>query len=542
VAALARSRRMTAAALGRGGVIGLVGSTDHKRIAMRTAVAAGAFFAAGGLLALLMRAELAQPGLQIISTGTYNALFTMHGSTMIYLFVTPFALALGLYIVPLQVGAAEVAGPRWALAGWWLYVLGGLTMYGGFLTRGGAAQATWVGFDPLSNAVHSPGEGMDMWILGVALATAGELLWGACLLATVLRHRAPHMTLLRVPVFSWTVLVTSLMVLFAFPVLIAAMGLLWVERQWGGVFGGAEGPVAYQHLFWFYGHPVVYVMFFPFVGAVAETIATFSGRRFFGYHAMIASLLLFTALSMSVWAHHMFAIDGVTVKYFSLTSIALVLPAGIEYLDMVGTLWGGAIRLTTAMLFALGFLVQFLVGGLSGIWVGSSVLDYHANNSYFVVAHFHYTLFGGSFFGLLAAVYMWWPKVTGTLLREGLGRLHFALSVLGANLTFFPMFFLGRDGMTRRVADYPESAGWGTLNLLESLGALCIALSLLVFALNVAVSLWRRRPATDDPWGGHTLEWATTSPPPRHNFTRLPPVRSYAPLDDLRHAGREQPA
>jgi cytochrome c oxidase subunit 1 len=523
-----------AVAVRGGAVLGLVSATDHKRVAVRAAVTAAVFFAAGGVMAMLMRTELAQPGLQVVSTSTYNALFTMHGSTMIYLFLTPFGLALGLYLVPLQIGAAQIAGPRWAHAGWWLYVLGGVTMYAGFLTRAGAASATWSGFDPLSNTVNSPGQGMDLWIFGVALATAGELIWGACLLATLLRRRAPGMTLLRMPVFSWTMLVTSLMVLVAFPVLIVAMGLLWIERQWGGVFSSPDGPVAYQHLFWFYGHPVVYVMFFPFVGAVAEAVAIFSGRRFFGYYAMVGSLLLFTSLSMSVWAHHMFTVGGVTVKYFSLTSIALSVPAGVEYFDMIGTLWGGAIRLTTPMLFALGFLIQFLVGGLTGIWVGSSVLDYHVNNSYFVVAHFHYTLFGGSFFGLLCAVYLWWPKVTGTLLREGLGRVHFALSVLGANLTFFPMFFLGRDGMTRRVADYPRSAGWGTLNLLETIGAGLIALSVLVFLVNVAVSLALPRPAGDDPWEGQTLEWATSSPPAPLNFTALPPVRSYHPLFDLR--------
>ena len=516
-------------------MIAALGSTDHKRVAVRIVLVAAAFFAAAGVMALVMRAELASPGLQVVSTGTYNVLFTMHGSTMIYLFVTPFALALGVYFVPLQVGAAEISGPRWALAGLWLFVLGGLSMYAGFLTRNGAAQATWVGFDPLSNAVNSPGEGMDLWILGVALAAAGELLWGLCILMTVLRKRTPGMTMLRIPVFSWAMTVTSLMVIFAFPVLIVAMALLWVERQWGGIFDGSEGPVAYQHLFWFYGHPVVYVMFFPFVGAVAECVSIFSGRRFFGYIAMAGSLLLFTSLSMSVWAHHMFTIDGVTVKYFSLTSIALVIPAGIEYIDMIGTLWGGAIRLTTAMLFALGFLIQFLIGGLTGIWVGSSVLDYHVNNSYFVVAHFHYTLFAGSFFGAMAAVYLWWPKVTGVLLREGLGKLHFWLAALGANLTFFPMFLLGRDGMTRRVADYPEDAGWNTLNALSSLGAALIAVSLVVFVINVAVSSTRRRAAGDDPWEGHSLEWATTSPPPRHNFDRaLPPIRSYHPLYDLR--------
>src|SRR3954452_22170369 len=282
-------------------------------------------------------------------------------------------------------------------------------------------------------------------------------------------------------------------------------------------------------------------MFFPFVGAVAECVSIFSGRRFFGYLAMVGSLLLFTSLSMSVWGHHMFAVDGVTVKYFSLTSIALLVPAGVEYFDMIATLWGGTVRLTGAMLFALAFLVQFLIGGLTGIWVGSSVLDYHVNNSYFVVAHFHYTLFAGSFFGATAAVYLWWPKVTGCMLREGLGKVHFWLAVLGANLTFFPMFFLGRDGMTRRIADYPRDAGWTTLNLLSSIGAALSALSLLVFLLNVGVSLARRREAGDDPWEGNSLEWATSSPPPRHNFTRpLPPIRSYHPLHDLRTGDDDQ--
>jgi len=526
---------MTTVAVPRADAPGAFGATDHKRVAVRMALTAVAFFAAGGMLALVMRAELAEPGLQVVSTGTYNVLFTMHGSTMVYLFVTPFALALGLYLIPLEIGAAETAGPRWALAGSWLLTLGGLSMYAGFLTRNGAAAATWVGFDPLSDAVNSPGEGMDLWILGVALAALGEWIVGLCILLTVLRKRTPGMTMLRIPVFAWAMTVTCLMVAFAFPALIAAMGLLWVERQWGGIFDSSEGPVAYQHLFWFYGHPVVYVMFFPFVGAVAECVSVFSGRRFFGYLAMVGSLLLFTSLSMSVWAHHMFTIDGVTVKYFSLLSISLAIPAGIEYVDMIGTLWGGAVRLTTAMLFALGFLVQFLVGGLTGIFVGSSVLDYHVNNSYFVVAHFHYTLFAGSFFGAMAAVYLWWPKVTGTLLREGLGRVHFWLSVAGANLTFFPMFLLGRDGMTRRVADYPGDQGWNLENALSSLGAALIAVSLLVFAVNAVVSLVFRRPAGDDPWEGHTLEWATSSPPPRHNFDRaLPPIRSYHPLYDLR--------
>jgi cytochrome c oxidase subunit 1 len=522
----------TATAQPGSGVAGI----DHKSLGIRTAVVAFAFFAGGGVLALLMRSELARPGLQVVSHNTYNELFTMHGSTMIYLFVTPIALALGLYLVPLQVGARELAGARWALTGWWLLVIGGLAMWSGFLMQGGAANVTWSGFDPLSDSVNSPGRATDAWIHGVMLATTGELLMAGAIMATLVRGRAPGMTMLRLPVFSWTMFATVLMVLFAFPVLVVTMGLLWVQRQWGGIFDGPGGPVLYQHLFWFYGHPVVYVMFFPFVGAVGEVIAVFSGRRFFGYRFFTVSILLFAALSMSVWAHHMLTIPGVAVRYFSLTSTLLVIPAGIEYFDLVGTMVGGRIRLTVPMLFAIAFLIQFLVGGLSGIWIASPPLDNHENNSYFIVAHFHYTLLAGSVFGLFAGLYYWWPKVTGTLLREGLGRLHFGLFVVGTNLTFLPQFILGEEGMTRRIADYPAGLGWEDLNGLSTLGSYVIALSMAVFALNVWRSLRRPAPAGDDPWGGHTLEWATTSPPPPHNFAELPPIRSHAPLLDAREA------
>ncbi|HSD79082.1 MAG TPA: cbb3-type cytochrome c oxidase subunit I [Solirubrobacteraceae bacterium] len=517
-------------------LVDLVASTDHKSIGRRLVALSVLFFVAGGVMALLMRTELAQPGLQVVSTSTYNALFTMHGSVMIYLFVTPMALALGVYLVPLQVGAAEISGPRWCLAGLWLVLAGGVTMLSGFLTVDGPARATWIGVDPLSQTASTPGMGMDMWILGVLLATLGEVLLAACILLTALRRRAPGMTLLRMPVFAWSQVATCLMVVFAFPVLVTTMALLWTERRFGVTI---FDPVTYQHLFWFYGHPVVYVMFFPFVGATAEVFAAFSGRRFFGYRFFVASLLLFSALSMSVWAHHMFTTGQVTNKYFALTSTALVIPAGVEYFDLIGTLWKGRIRPTVPFLFGLAFLLQFLVGGLTGIWVAAPALDYHANNSYFVVAHFHYTLFAGSAFGMFAGLYYWWPKIAGVKLREGLGYVHFALWAVGANMTFFPMFLLGQDGMTRRIADYPSSSGWGTLNLVETIGSYLIGLGMLVFLANllIAHALPRRLPW--DPWdAGQTLEWATSCPPPRHNFDALPPVRSYAPLLDLREAAR----
>jgi cytochrome c oxidase subunit I len=526
----------TAAVAVRGAPLRTLASTDHKRVAAHALAVAFAFFIAGGVLALIMRGQLAADG-GLVSQSAYNQLFTMHGSTMIYLFMVPVALAVGLYLVPLQVGAADVTGQRAALAGLWLLVIGGLSMWSGFLTSGGAASASWWGFDPLSDSIHSPGSGMELWIFGVVMATLGQLLWAGCILLTALRARAPGMTLMRMPVFTWSMVATCLLTVFAFPALIVALGLLWAQRHFGGVLTGGLGAVDYQQLFWFYGHPVVYVMFFPFVGMVGEIIATFSARRLFGYRAFVLALLAFSGLSMTVWAHHMFTMGQVTNKYFALTSTALVVPGGIEYLDFMATLWRGKLRFTVAFLFALAFLVQFLIGGLTGVILASPPLDYGLNMSYFVIAHFHYTIFAGSAFGLFAGVFYWFPKVTGMLLRERLGRLQLVLMVIGTNVAFFPMFVLGAEGMTRRIARYPASTGWQALNVLETAGALVIALSVLVFIANVVISLRQRRPAGEDPWQGQTLEWATSSPPPRYNFAALPPVRSFAPLLDLRAEG-----
>jgi cytochrome c oxidase subunit 1 len=514
-------------------------ATDHKKTAAKVAIASLFFFGLSGLLALTMRAELAQPGQQFLSDHSYNELFSMHGSGMIYLFLTPAALALGLYLVPLQVGASQVAAPRLALAGFWIYLVGGLAMYSGFLTNNGAGSATWTATIPLSNSTGTPGVGMDLWVIGVGLATLGTLLIAITILGTILRLRAPGMTMLRMPVFSWTMLATTFMVVAAFPVLIGEMCLLLADRHIGGIFTGATGSIAYQHIFWFYGHPVVYVMFFPFVGAVGEAVATFARKRFFGYKALVVSLLFFTALSMSVWGHHMFVTGAVKNQYYSLTSTMLAIPAGIEYFDLIATMIGGSIVLRAPMLFALGFILQFLIGGLTGIVVASPPLDYHVNGTYFIVAHFHYTLFAGSLFGLLAGLHFWFPKATGAMLREGLAKASFWVLVVGANLTFFPMFFLGYDGMPRRVADYEPR--FGDLNLLSSIGAGVIAIGVGMVLANIFVSLRRREPAGDDPWGAHTLEWATTSPPPLRNFEGpLPEITSYAPLLDRRERARER--
>jgi cytochrome c oxidase subunit 1 len=525
----------------RGGIVGWAASTDHKRIGLLQAGTSLLLLLVSGALALVMRVELAAPGLQVLSEDAYNQMFSMHGSAMIYLVATPLALALGIYLVPLQIGAAGLLGARVALLGYWLFAVGALVMYAGFATVHGAGRAGWTAFPPLSGSVFSPGTGMDLWIAGVVFSTLGMTLQAVVVMVTILRARAPGLTLLRLPIFSWAMLGTCFLVVTSFPLLLAAMLLLWAQRHTGlDVFDPAGGPQAYQQLFWWYGHPAVYVIFFPFLGAVAESVATFSRRRLFGYPGMVISLMLFTALSMSVWAHHMFTTGAVTNEYFALNSTILAIPAGLEYLALVGTLVGGALVLSTALLFSVGFLALFLIGGLSGIFTASPPLDYHVHDTYFVVAHFHYTIFAGSLFGLFAGIFYWFPKATGLLLREGLGKLQFALFFVGVNLTFFPMFVLGWEGMPRRVADYGADAGFTTMNQLATAGAGVIVLGFLAFLWNVVTSVRRPRRAGNDPWGGQTLEWYTTSPPPRHNFDALPPVRSHAPLLDLREREREE--
>jgi cytochrome c oxidase subunit 1 len=518
-------------------------STDHKRIGLLTIGTALALFAAMGVLALIMRAQLGRPDQHLVSPEQYNALFTMHGTGMISLVLTPIAVGLGVYLIPLMVGAPMIAASRLALLGYWLYLTGAVALLWGFGSPGPATDGWWA-YTPLSTSLYSPGPGLDLWITGVTLSAAGMILLAGTTLYTVLLRRAPHMTMLRIPVFGWTQIVTCLMVLAAFPPLLAAMGLLVAGRLNPALFTHNLGNILYEHLFWFYGHPVVYVMFFPFVGCVAEVLAAFAGRRFFGYKGTVISLLVFAALSMAVWGHHLFTTGQVVNDYYSLTSVLLAVPAGLEYFSFLGTLVGARIRYQVPMLFALAFIPQFLIGGLTGIMVATPTVDYQVNNSYFVVAHFHYTLFAGSVFGLFAGIYFWFPKVTGLMLSERLGRVHFVLMVIGANLTFGPMFGLGYLGMPRRIASYAVSTGFFTLNLISSVGALILGLAMLVFAYNVQRSVRRRVPAPPDPWGGHTLEWATSSPPPRFNFSAafpVPRVRSYAPLLD-RPAASPQPA
>jgi cytochrome c oxidase subunit 1 len=529
----------TAAARGGPGT-GLAGwlmTTDHKRIGILTLSTAFVMFLFDGVLGMTMRAQLARPGQHLLSPQQYNKVVTMHGTGMIAVSITPFALGLGVYLIPLQVGAPRIAAPRLTLLGYWLGALGAVLLIWGFLNPDGGADAGWWGYTPLSNAVYAPGAGESLWLAGVFLAASGMIMQGATVLWTILRMRAPGMTMLRLPVFGWTMIVTSLMTLASFPALLTAMGVLAAGRIDPGLLAGNGWNLAYENLFWFYGHPVVYVMFFPFVGAVAEVLAVFSGRRFFNYTGTAFSLLAFAALSMAVWGHHMFISGQEVNDYFSLTSILLTIPAGMEYFGFLGTLWGGRLRYTTAMLFALAFIPQFLIGGLSGIMLGTPSVDYAVNNSYFVVAHFHYTLFAGSVFGFFAGVYFWWPKATGFLLSERIGKVHFVLMVIGANMTYLPMFFLGLKGMPRWIASYPAGAGFSTLSLISSIGAGFIGLAMIAFLYNIYISARARKPAGPDPWGGYSLEWLTSSPPPRFNYNGqypIPVIRTFTPALDLR--------
>lgn len=512
-------------------------TTDHKRIALLTIGTALVYFFVNGAVALTMRAQLAQPGLDILSPQQYLQFMTQHGTGMIQTVMTPISLGLGVYLVPLQVGAPRIAAPRAALLGYWMYLFGSLLLLWGFVTPDGGASAGWWGYTPLSNSIYTPGFGESLWAAGVFMIGAGMMLQGGCVLWTILRMRAPGITMMRMPVFCWTQVVTTLMVLASFPALILAMSLIAAERIDPSAFASNAWNIGYENLFWFYGHPVVYVIFFPFVGCVVETLQTFTGRRFFGYQGTVLSLLLFASGSMSVWGHHLFASGQEVNDYFSLSSMMLTIPAGIEYFGFLGTLWGGRIRYTTAMLFALTFIPQFLIGGLTGILVANPAIDYHFNNSYFILGHFHYTILAGSFFGFMAGCYLWFPKATGYMLNERLGKLHWLLLTIGTNVTFFPMFILGYDGMPRWMATYRTGAGFTTLSLISTIGAGIIGLAMLVFVFNIYASVRFPVLAGPNPWPAHTLEWATSSPPPRFNFNLtypVPPVRSFAPLLDYR--------
>jgi cytochrome c oxidase subunit I len=527
-----------------GGLTGWLTTTDHKRIGILYMGSAFVFFLIAGLMAEGMRAELAAPGIQYVAEQGYDQLFTMHGTLMLLLFGTPMAVGLANYIVPLQIGTDDMSFPRLNALSFWLFLVGSLVVLSSFLVQGGPAAIGWTGYTPLSDVTFEPGAGVDLWIVGLILTGISTVIGAINFIVTIYGRRAPGMTLFRMPIFTWNILVTGLLILFAFPPLTAAMAMLFIDRHLGGTFflpalGGSA--ILWQHLFWFFGHPEVYILILPFFGVITEIISVFSRKPVFGYSAFVLATITIASLSMSVWAHHMFATGAVSNPFFSIASFAIAVPTGIKFFNWIGTMWRGHITFETPMLWAIGFLYLFLLGGITGIIVASPALDYHLTDTYFVVAHFHNTLIGGSVFAIFAGLYYWFPKMTGRRLSEGLGRLQWALWMVGFTLTFLPQYELGLIGMPRRIADYPADAGWTTLNQLSTIGAAILGIGVLPFLAAVFLALRRPPDQGPDPWGGATLEWWTDSPPPHGNFHDLPPIRSPRPVWDARIAAGEGP-
>jgi cytochrome c oxidase subunit I len=525
------------------GLLGWLTTTNHKHIGILYVVTTLGFFALSGLMAMLIRADLTVPAHPLVGAQVYAEMFTLHGTAMIFLVIAPFGLGIANYILPLQIGAPDMAYPRLNALSYWLFLLGGIVIMSGLLTRDGAASAGWYAYAPLSTT-GTAGTGQDLWALGVLMVLASSTMTAINLIATTVLYRAPGMLMWRLPIFCWDMIVTSLLILMAFPPLVATLAGMLIDRQLGGhLFDPSRGgsAVLYQHMFWFFGHPEVYVMVLPFFGIITEIIAVFSRKPVFGYTGFVLSTLAIAGLSMAVWAHHMFVTGAVANPFFSAMSFAIAVPTGIKFVNWIGTMWRGSIVLSTAMLFSIGFMLNFLIGGVTGVMIAAPPIDYWANQTYFLVGHFHYVLGGGSMFAAIAAVYYWFPKITGAMLRESLGKLQFWLLFVGFNVTFWPMHIVGLWGMQRRTVTYPNLPGWGTINLISSIGTVLLAVGVLVFLWNLWVSLRWRIPAGADPWDGFTLEWATTSPPPEFNFEHLPPIRSERPVYDLHHPAHATP-
>lgn len=513
-------------------------STDHKRIGILYMGTALFFFCIAGALAMLIRVQLARPDQHVVGAHMYDELFTLHGTAMIFFVVAPFGLGLANFLVPLQIGAADMAFPRFNAFSFWIFALGGITVFAGLFAAGGAAASGWTAFAPLSEIRIAAGAGQDLWIAGLLMASVSSIATAVNLITTTFLYRAPGMTMWRIPIFTWEMVATSLLILMAFPPLAAVLFMLLVDRNLGGhFFDAAAGgnPILYQHLFWFFGHPEVYVMILPYFGVVTEIVATFSRKPVFGYVGLVLSAFAIAGLSMGVWAHHMFTTGEVSNGFFAGVSFLIAVPTGIKFFNWVGTMWRGSISLTVPMLFALGFMLNFLIGGITGVMVASPPIDFQAEDSYFLVSHFHYTLAGGSLFAVFAALFFWFPKFFGFKLGERAGRWCFATLFVGFNVTFFPMYFMGLEGMPRRVFTYPDVGHLGLLNAIATAGSAIMLAGVVVFFVNVVLSALARKPAGDNPWDGCTLEWATASPPPEFNFDALPPIRSERPVFDLNH-------
>ncbi|APT95747.1 cytochrome C oxidase subunit I [Corynebacterium stationis] len=514
-------------------------TTDHKQLGIMYIIMSFGFFFLGGLMALLIRAELFTPGLQFLSNEQYNQLFTMHGTVMLLLFSTPVVWGFANFVLPLQIGAPDVAFPRLNSFGFWITSVGGLVMLSGFLTPGGAADFGWTMYMPLADGVHTPGVGADMWIIGVGATGIGTVLSAINMITTILTMRAPGMTMFRLPIFVWGIFITAVLALLIFPLLLAAaLGVLYDRKLGGHIYdSGNGGAILWQHLFWFFGHPEVYVIALPFFGIVSEVVPVFSRKPLFGYIGMVFAMLAIGALSMAVWAHHMFVTGAVLLPFFSFMTFLIAVPTGMKFFNWVGTMWKGHITWDTPMIWAMGFMGTFLFGGMTGVMLAAPALDFQLAESYFLIAHFHYTVFGTVVFSAFAGVYFWFPKMTGRMLDERLGKIHFWLTFIGFHGTFLIQHWVGNMGMPRRYADYLESDGFTIFNQISTVFSFILGASVIPLVWNVFKSYRYGEIVTvDDPWGyGNSLEWATSCPPPRHNFNSLPRIRSERPAFELHY-------
>jgi len=502
-------------------------TVDHKKIGILYGFTSFVFFIIGGIQALIMRSQLATPDGEIVSAAMYNQLFTMHGLTMIFLVVMPMGTALINFLLPLMIGARDVAFPRMNAFSYWVFLLGGLFLYSSFIL-GGAADGGWFGYAPLNREL--PGNGMTYYSLGLQILGIASLAGAVNFIVTILNMRAPGMTLMRMPVFVWMTLVVSFLLLFALPVIGVALWQLMFDRLFGTSFydpGAGGDPLLWQHLFWLFGHPEVYIMILPAMGIVSEVLPAFARKPLFGYPAIVFAGAAIAFMGWGVWAHHMFAagLGPVANSAFALSTMLIAVPTGVKIFNWIGTIWGGAVRLTTAFLFAAGFVSMFIIGGLSGVTHAIVPHDAQQTDTYYVVGHLHYVLFGGSIFGLFAGLYYWWPKIFGRLLNERIGKLHFWLMIIGFNLTFGPFHVLGLLGMQRRIYRYAPGLGFDLWNLVATIGAFTIALSIVVFLVNAVVTARRGEEASADPWDARTIEWMIPSPPPEHNFDVVPVIR-----------------
>ena len=515
-------------------------TTDHKKIGYLYLITSFAYFLIGGVMALVIRAQLFAPGLEVVATKEqYNQLFTMHGTIMLLMFATPLFAGFANVLMPLQIGSPDVAFPRLNALAYWFFSFGSLIAVAGFLTPQGAASFGWFAYTPLSSQTFSPGLGGNMWVFGLGLSGFGTILGAVNFITTIITMRVPGMTMWRMPIFTWNTLVTSILVLLAFPILAAAILALGSDRVFGShVYDAANGgAILWQHLFWFFGHPEVYIIALPFFGIVSEIFPVFSRKPIFGYKTLVYATIAIGALSMTVWAHHMYVTGSVLLPFFALMTMLIAVPTGVKIFNWIGTMWRGSVTFETPIVFALGFLISFVFGGLTGVILASPPLDFHVSDSYFVVAHFHYVVFGTVVFAMFAGFYFWWPKFTGKMLNESLGHIHFWILFIGFHMTFLIQHWLGVMGMPRRYATYQAEDGFTWMNQLSTVGSIFLALSMIPFLLNVYLTARNGEKVTvNDPWGyGRSLEWATSCPPPRHNFTSIPRIRSESPAFDLNH-------